>query len=129
MELTDRELLNYVLKNGIISRDDIQKKIEMNERNRFLKAHANESWQGKDGKWYTYLPDETAKSGRKLLKRSTLESLNDGIVEHYKKLENEPLIKTVFQEWIDCKLDYHEIKKQSYDKYVNNFARFFNSEV
>ena len=129
MELTDRELLNYVLENGIISRDDVQKKIEMNERNKFLKAHANEVWQGKDSKWYTYLPSETASNGRKLLKRSTLDSLNDGIVEHYKKLENEPLIRNVFQEWIDCKLDYHEIKKQSYDKYTNNFTRFFDCEA
>jgi integrase len=129
VELTDKELLNYVLENDIISRDDIQKRIEMNERKKYLKEHAYEIWQGKDSKWYTYLPSETASNGRKLLKRSTLDSLNDGIVEHYKKLENEPLIRNVFQEWIDCKLDYHEIKKQSYDKYTNNFTRFFDCEA
>lgn len=124
MELTDKELLNYVLENGIISRDDVQKQIEMNERKKYLKAHNNEIWQGKDKKWYTYLPDESTSSGRKLLKRSTQESLEDGIVEHYKKLANEPLVKTVFKEWVDQKLEYHEIKKQSYDKYNDNFARF-----
>ena len=48
MELTDKELLNYVLENDIISRDDIQKRIEMNERKKYLKEHAYEIWQGKD---------------------------------------------------------------------------------
>lgn len=129
MELTDKELLNYVLENGIISRDDVQKQIEMNERKKYLKAHNNEIWQGKDKKWYTYLPDESTSSGRKLLKRSTQESLENGIVEHYKKLANEPLVKTVFKEWVDQKLEYHEIKKQSYDKYNDNFARFFTNEA
>ena len=129
MELTDKELLNYVLENGIISRDDVQKQIEMNERKKYLKAHNNEIWQGKDKKWYTYLPDESTSSGRKLLKRSTQEPLEDGIVEHYKKLANEPLVKAVFKEWVDQKLEYHEIKKQSYDKYTDNFARFFTNEA
>nr|DAG71326.1 MAG TPA: Integrase [Caudoviricetes sp.] len=129
MELTDKELLNYILENGIISRDDVQKQIEMNERKKYLEAHNKDIWQGKDGKWYTYLPDENASNGRKLLKRSTRDSLNDGIVEYYKKLENEPLVETVFLEWINRKLEYCEIKKQSYDKYMNNFNRFFKNEV
>ena len=78
-------MLNYALGNGMIDMDTIREKIEMNERKRYLEEHKYEKWQGKDGKFYTYLPDEQSKSGRKLLKRTNEKSLDDAIVEFYKE--------------------------------------------
>ena len=128
--LSEKDALNYALENGMIDMDTIREKIEMNERKRYLEEHKYEKWQGKDGKFYTYLPDEQSKSGRKLLKRTTETSLDDAIVEFYKGTEKKVYCSDVFSMWIDEKLKYGEIKKQSYDKYTNDFHRFFdNSKI
>ena len=39
MELSGKELLNFAIENGIICVGDIQQKIEMNERNRYIENH------------------------------------------------------------------------------------------
>ena len=123
--LTEKELLNYAIENGIIDINTIQKQIEMNERYRYIEMHESKVWQSTDGNWYTYLPDIKSKNGRKLIKRKTETGLYDSIVEHYKSIENEPYIETVFDEWISKKLSYGEIQKQSYDRYKTDFDRFF----
>lgn len=123
--LTEKELLNYAIQNGIIDINTIQKQIEMNERYRYIEMHESKVWQSTDGNWYTYLPDIKSKNGRKLIKRKTETNLYDAIVEHYKSIENEPYIETVFDEWISKKLNYGEIQKQSYDRYKTDFDRFF----
>ena len=58
MELSDKELLNFAIENGIIDVSGTQQKIEMNERNRYIENHNYSIWQSKDGKLYTYLPDK-----------------------------------------------------------------------
>lgn len=97
----------------------------MNERVKFLENHENKIWQGANGRWYTYLPDEKSKDGRKLVKRSSKQSIEDSIVEFYKQMETDPYIKDIFYMWIDSKLSYGEILKQTYDRYETDFYRFF----
>ena len=40
-------------------------------------------WQGKNGRWYTYLPDDTKTPNRKLIAKSTEEKLHVVIVTYY----------------------------------------------
>lgn len=122
MSHTD-ELLKFALENGMINLGTIQEKMEMNERKKYLNMHPYSVWEGKDGKWYTYLPDD--EKGRKLKRLSSEKAIEDCIVEFYKKSENEPTVEVVFRKWIKKKLDYNEIKKQTYDRYENDFIRFF----
>ena len=122
-ELSDKELLNFALDNGIIDTNTIRKQIEMNERKKFIAMHEYETWQGKNGLWYTYVPDNT--KGRKLVKRKTKELIEDEIVKFYKSVENEPTINQVFDAWLDEKLKFGEIQKQSYDRYKTDFYRYF----
>lgn len=121
--LTENEMLKYALDNGIIDFNTIQTKIEMNERRKFLEKHESRIWQSTDGKWYTYLPDVA--KGKKLIKRSTEDALKDAIIEHYKNTEEEPTIECIFHKWIDEKLEYGEIQKQTYDRYIVDFQKFF----
>ena len=125
---SEMELLKYALDSGIIDLRVIEEQVEMNERKKYLEMHSNEIWQGKNGKWYTYLPDSTSNNGRKLVKRSTESSLRTVIVEHYKQTENEPTLEEVYKQWICKKLDYGEIQKQTADRYDRDFQRFFDSE-
>lgn len=59
----------YAIDNGIINLPNIQSIIEMKKRQELLNNHPYKIWEGSNGKWYTYLPDE--KKGRILKKRNT----------------------------------------------------------
>ena len=123
--LSDNEILNYALQNGIIDINTIQTQIEMNERKRYLEMHNYNVWKGNDGNYHTYLPDATKKNGRRHIKKSTEKSLQDTIVDYYKNDEEEPCMESVFYEWLDRKLAFGEIEKQTYERYEVDFKRFF----
>lgn len=124
MELTENQLLNYALENGMIDLDTIQTKIEMNERKKYLEQHEFTKWKGSDGKYHTYVPDIMNERGRKEIKRSSIESLDDAIIKHYKEQEEVIRVKEVFYMWLKSKLDYGEIEKQTYDRYENVFVKY-----
>ena len=125
MNLSDKELLNYALENGMIDVSTIQKTIEMNERKKYLEMHNHEVWQGKDGYFYTKVDDETKPGGRRMIKKSQRKAVEDAIVEFYKGKSNEPTIESVFAEWTEQKLKYGEIQKQTQERYRVDFERFF----
>ncbi len=118
-----QELLTYLIDGNMIDLDEVHIEYEMSKRNEILEKHKYEIWQGKDNKWYTYVPDK--ERGRVLKKRNTEEELQEAIYLFYKKQEDEPTIEVVFNLWLDEKLEYKEIKKQTYDKYKTDYARFF----
>ena len=124
--ISEKEILNYALSNGIIDITHIQQQIEMNEREKYLKMHENKVWQASDGKWKTHLPDDMACDGRRMIKAKDRKALDDKIIKYYKALENEPYIDMVFNEWNNQRLSYGEIEKQTYDRYQTDFKRFFN---
>jgi hypothetical protein len=56
------EILQFIIKSGMLGLHDVQDSMEAMKRDELLKKHPYKIWQGKDGKWYTYLPDD--KKGR-----------------------------------------------------------------
>lgn len=121
-ELSSEELLNYAVLNGIIDINTIQTQIEMNERKKYLNMHNVKIWKSTDGNWYTYL---YFNGERRLVKRRTEKALHDKIIDHYKEEEQEPTIQSIFYEWIERKLKYDEIQKQTYDRYLIEYNKFF----
>ena len=109
----------------MIDESTIQEKMLMNERKKYLEKHPYKIWEGKDGKWYTYLPCE--ENGRKLKRLANKKAIEDSIVSYYKELETDPTVEMIFNEWIDNKLNYNEIKKQTYDRYKVDFERYFTN--
>lgn len=125
MNPSDKELLNYALENGMIDVSTIQKTIEMNERKKYLEMHNHEVWQGKDGYFYTKVDDETKPGGRRMIKKSKREAVEDAIVDFYKTRKDEPTIESVFTEWVEQKMEYGEIQRQTQERYQVDFDRFF----
>lgn len=140
--LSESELLNYALQNGIIDISTIQKQIEMNERKKYLEMHEFTVWQSKsDGKWRTYLPDE--KNKRRLIKRNTEDDIKDVIIKYYKSVENDDEVRkkkemnlnTLFPEWIKYKSIHTEssayIKRITADwkKYYSCKKEFINKPL
>ncbi len=112
------ELLKYAVENGMIDLSYVQEQIEMTKRKELLEKHPYKIWEGKDGKWYTYLPN---KEGRKLKKRLTKEAIENEIINYWKtELEN-PTVKEVFCEWNDRRL---ELKKNSKATHLRNIQTF-----
>ena len=106
---------------GIITLESIEELIKMREKQLYLEKHDNKIWQGKNGKWYTYVGD------RKLVKRSTLQDLENAICEHYYNIEENPSFEELFYIWLDRKFKIGEITKSTYDRYVNDFNRYFSN--
>ena len=73
------DILRFIINNGMIDIDDVQNSVEAMKREELLKQHSYEIWQGKDGKWYTYLP--TQDGSRVLKKRKSKRDLENIIID------------------------------------------------
>lgn len=124
--MNEIEILKYATENGMIDLSYVQEKVEMNKRKGYLEKHKYEIWQGADGKWYTYLPDE--KKGRVLKKRTTEKDIQDAIVEYYREIEEHPCFREAYERWIAEKAEFEEIGKNSITRYDNDFQRFFRPD-
>lgn len=101
--------LNYSSNCGIIySVKDLQSEIINMQNSKYLDNHSYEIWQGKDGRWRTHLPDQTQKSGRKLIAKSTREKIEQEIINYYKSIDESNsskkiTLRTFYQTWLDYK--------------------------
>ena len=55
-KMSDVDLLKYAIDSGILSVELVKKQVAMQKREEILKKHPYKRYQGRDGKWYTYLP-------------------------------------------------------------------------
>ena len=62
------DILQFIISNGIIDINDVRNSIEVMKRKELLEKHPYKIWEGKDGKWYTYLPDEE----RRIIKTTSI---------------------------------------------------------
>lgn len=123
-EKTPDELLRYAVSNGIINVSDVAEQIKLNERKKYLEQHKYSIWQAKNGGWYTKVYDEI-KDKKVLVKRTNQRDLEDFIIQHYKRLENEPTIQKIFEEWVEQKIEYNEIGMGTAGRYKRDFNRYF----
>ena len=92
-------------------------------RKELLSKHPYKIWQGRDGKWYTYLPDK--EKGRKLIKRKILSELEDFVVAQIKEDEENPTITEIFNEWNDRKLGLKKIYNATHSRNKRFFYRHY----
>lgn len=121
------------LQNGILSLTDMQEQIDMTKK-QVLDLHKKmyNYWQGKNGKWYSYLPKEGVdKPKGKQIESISQEKLDNRIVEHYvnaeKKKKNQenscPTFLEVYYMW--RKVKDLELDDNSIYKYNTDCKRFF----
>lgn len=124
--MNNNDLLKYALENGMINLSCIQEEIEMRKRNEMLEKHPYKIWKGKDGFWHTYIPDK--EKGRIHKKRISQESIEDVVVDYWKKEIENPKIEELYNEWISSKLEREEISystKNRYDRQYNESMKEF----
>jgi integrase len=105
------------------SLENVLDEINSMKRNELLEQHPYKIWQGKDGEWYTYLPNE--KGGRSLKHRASKKAIEDVVVAYIKAKIESPTVKDIFEEWLNKKLEREEIEKATFSKYQRDFNRFF----
>jgi integrase len=118
----ESEVLRFAIENGMLDLSSVQIEMDKKEREKYLAGHKYEIWQGKNEKWYTYLP---AKEGRVLKKRNSEKDILNLVVDYYKSQEEEPTVSDVFKDWVNTKLEYEEISRGTFDRYTNDYIRFF----
>lgn len=97
----------------------------MTKRKELLSNHPYKIWEGTNGKWYTYLPDED--KGRVLKKRSSKKDIEDIVVIYWDEAINSPTIKDIFYEWNDYRLELNKISKSSHTRLEQAFKRHYST--
>ncbi len=113
------DILRFIISSGMIDIGDVQNSMEAMKRKELLEKHPYKIWQGKDGKWRTYLPD---KNQRKMIKKNRREDLEKEVAEHWRAETENPTVREVFDEWNDRRL---ELKKISDATHLRN-RQIFN---
>ena len=111
----NNEILRFIISNGIINLSDVQNSMEAMKRKELLEKHPYKIWEGKDGKWYTYLPDD--KKGRVQRERTSQVEIENLVINYWKAQMENPTINEVFKEWNDRRL---ELKKISDATHLRN---------
>lgn len=115
--------LMYLIENGILDPSQVHDIAEQMKKNELLKMHPYKMWEGTNGKWYTYLPDE--EKGRCLKKRNTKADIEKLIIDYWKKERENPTINDVFNEWNDRRLMLNKICQSTHMRNQQYFERHF----
>lgn len=125
IDTNNLENLKYALENNIIDLAYVQEQIAMRKRQKYLKQHKSSIWQGDDGKFRTYLPDE--KRGRKLVKRKRREDIEEAVIAYYKEVEEKSKItfRKMYKKWRESQ-DVM-VCDNTARKYDTDYLRFFEN--
>jgi integrase len=121
--LDEKELLKYAVENGILDIALVQEQVEMNKREKILKKHPYDIWEGKDGYWRTYIPCK--EKGRKLLKKKDRVDIENEVIDYLQIQEENPTIDEVFEEWNDRRLALNKIGNATHQRNRNFYQRHF----
>lgn len=114
------EILKFLAQNGKL--EALEFEMKAMKRKEILKNY--HVWQGKNGLWYTYLPDK--EKGRILKKRKTKESIEDAIISFEEQKIDNPTFEELFYENVNRRVEIGEIKVQTKWNILSMYKRFFS---
>ena len=116
------------LTNDIISVTHTQDIMTQAERQYYLSMNPYKITES-NGVWMSYLPDEKSKYGRTKRTRKDLRQLENVIINYWKS-KNSTTVGELILEWAEHKrligMKRNKFKKQTYDRYLTDFHRFFD---
>ena len=87
MNININDILKYVTDSSKMSEEDLLNNIEVMKRNEIIQNHPHSIWQGKNGRWYTHITDETKPDGRRKIAKSTIEAIHKIIIANHKNVK------------------------------------------
>lgn len=128
VSMSDAELLKFAIENGMLDTALVREMIEMQKKKEILEKHPYAIWEGKDGNWYTYLPNK--EKGRVLKKKKDRLSIENDVVKYWKSEMENPTICEVFEEWNNRRLELKKISnathlrnKQIFNRHYKEFGK------
>lgn len=94
----------------------------MKKRQQYLDNHTSKIYQGSDGYWRTYLPDD--EKVRKLIKKKSKTALENAVIAYWKDRAEDPTFGDVFREWNDLRLTNGAIQQSTHYQNVCTYNRF-----
>lgn len=87
--ISSEEILSFLVENGMINTGDVQRALTEKHIKEVLKQHPYEIWQGEDGRFRTYVKDETKPTGRRMIAKTHEQELKELLVRFYEEREKE----------------------------------------
>lgn len=109
----------------ILTPEAVLRAVSMIREKEILNRHKHRIYQGKDGSWYTYIPDDSRPGGRWKVKKPTYEAVRAEVIKHYE--EDSVTIEELFSEWNNRREDLKKIKESTASRNRYDFERFFES--
>ncbi len=104
LPFTSEEVLSYLSENGMINMNDVSESMQEAKRNSILNKHPYRIFQGKDGRWRTYVKDETNSYGRKMLVKPSKTELEISLCDYYESYSHTNVtLEELYPEWIEHK--------------------------
>lgn len=130
--MSNSDILQYALSNGIINLDDVRKDIMNEENKKLIEKHPYKIWVAKDGYWKSHVFDENKKNERRQISSLTKSGLNEKIIKEYniaqkKSRESQKKydLKSLYAEWLNDALETKELVKGTIDRYNNDWDKFY----
>ena len=102
------EILKYLVDSGKIDLGSAEEEMRKSKITEIIESHPYKIYQGKDGKWYTHIPDDSKSEKRRKIVRATLEEIHEVLYDHYTGAEEKRLmlgmtIETLYPQWLEYK--------------------------
>lgn len=118
-----KELLSFLSSEYKMDIESARSELDMKKDEKYRSMHNWKVWQGSNGKWYTYVGQD--RETRKQIKKNSEADMNAFIIDYYKTIYETPTFEMVYYKWVNQKKERGDISLQSYDRYNNQFKRFF----
>lgn len=101
-------LLQYLVDSGKIDLGSAEEEMKKTKLKEILEIHPYKIYQGKDGNWYTHIPDDSKPEKRRKIVKTTLEKVHEALYDHYTGAEEKRLlmgmsIEKLYPKWLEYK--------------------------
>lgn len=125
MAKIDAEAFKYALENGIIQEDYLLNAVEKMKNEKIIEQHPYKIWVANDGRYMTYLTDETKKYGRRLIAKRSEEKLYQAIIDDYNKVNVKVnTVGIIFSKWMEFAKRENTLGLGTIDRYRNDYTKY-----
>ena len=101
-------LLKFLVDSGKIDLGSAEEEMRQSRITEIIQSHPYKIYQGKDGKWYTHIQDESKSEKRRKVVRATLEEIHEVLYDHYtgaaeKRQLLGKTVETLYPQWLEYK--------------------------
>ena len=121
------QILNYLVDSGSIDLDGVAESMKKTRREKILKEHPYAITKSKDGKWRTYVKDETRPHGRRQIVKASEAELRDYLVDYYEEAKkpkwHDVTMMTLLDDWLEYK-SLH-VESTSIERTIRTWERYY----